>query len=181
MPHYNYTNIREQWNTLPAARAYLGKDETGWVLCLDAPYVCVANVPLPGRVLMLDICPLLPTSDGAFPTLGTPIQRYFGGTVAISYTDAGLSPEAMVERYRDRDPADAAYAQLRARYRAFAQAVEAANCAMEGVVPGLATVNFPATCDLDAVLEAAAQAADLELTDVQIFDPDEDDENDDEQ
>ena len=44
---------------------------------------------------------------------------------------------------------------------------------MEGVVPGLAIVNFPATCDLDAVLEAAAQAADLELTEVHVYDPEE--------
>ena len=146
----DYATIRAAWDTYPMERVRYAEDETGWAARLDPQHVCLANVPLAENLFQFDIC-VCPTGE-ALPPVGAVVQRYYTQRALVRYA-------CLADR-----------AALRAHYRAFAAALRAQDCVLEGMVPGAAQVQARATCDLATVIaEAAAEVADKQHSRMPIY------------
>jgi len=152
-----YATIKAAWETYTPTRVRYGPDETGWAIRLDRAHVCLANVPMTDTLFLLDICEC--PQRGALPQVGRVVQRY--------YTQRALVRYGVLD---DRE-------ELLRRYRLLAAVVQARDCAMEGIMPGVAQVQARAGCDLEAVITEAAAEAGLELFAVEIAEAEDEDED----
>ena len=154
---FDYTTIEAAWETYPTERVRYAPDETGWALRLDPDHVLIANVPMADDLFLMDICEC--PQRGALPQVGRVVQRY--------YTQRALVRYGVLD---DRE-------ELLRRYRLLAAVVQARDCAMEGIMPGVAQVQARAGCDLEAVITEAAAEAGLELFAVEIAEAEAEDED----
>ena len=145
---FDYATLEAAWDTYPTERVRYAPDETGWALRLDPDHVLIANVPMADDLFLMDICEC--PQRGALPQVGRVVQRY--------YTQRALVRYGVLD---DRE-------ELLRRYRLLAAVVQARDCAMEGIMPGVAQVQARAGCDLEAVITEAAAEAGLELLGVDI-------------
>ena len=154
---FDYATLEAAWDTYPTERVRYAPDETGWALRLDPDHVCIANVPMADDLFLMDICEC--PQRGALPQVGRVVQRY--------YTQRALVRYGVLD---DRE-------ELLRRYRLLAAVVQARDCAMEGIMPGVAQVQARAGCDLEAVITEAAAEAGLELFAVEIAEAEDEDED----
>ena len=154
---FDYATLAAAWDTYPTERVRYAPDETGWALRLDPDHVCIANVPMADDLFLMDICEC--PQRGALPQVGRVVQRY--------YTQRALVRYGVLD---DRE-------ELLRRYRLLAAVVQARDCAMEGIMPGVAQVQARAGCDLEAVITEAAAEAGLELFAVEIAEAEDEDED----
>ena len=145
---FDYATLEAAWDTYPTERVRYAPDETGWALRLDPDHVLIANVPMADDLFLMDICEC--PQRGALPQVGRVVQRY--------YTQRALVRYGVLD---DRE-------ELLRRYRLLAAVVQARDCAMEGIMPGVAQVQARAGCDLEAVITEAAAEAGLELLGVDV-------------
>src|SRR6516164_8118546 len=145
---FDYATLEAAWDRYPTERVRYASDETGWALRLDPDHVLIANVPMVDNLFMLDVCEC--PRRRALPQVGRVIQRY--------YTQRALVRYAPLDDQED----------LLRRYRLLAAVVKARDCALEGIMPGVAQVQARAGCDLEAVITEAAAEAGLELLGVEI-------------
>jgi len=154
---FDYATLEAAWDTYPTERVRYAPDETGWALRLDPDHVLIANVPMADDLFLMDICEC--PQRGALPQVGRVVQRY--------YTQRALVRYGVLD---DRE-------ELLRRYRLLAAVVQARDCAMEGIMPGVAQVQARAGCDLEAVITEAAAEAGLELFAVEIAEAEDEDED----
>ena len=154
---FDYATLEAAWDTYPTERVRYAPDETGWALRLDPDHVLIANVPMADDLFLMDICEC--PQRGALPQVGRVVQRY--------YTQRALVRYGVLD---DRE-------ELLRRYRLLAAVVQARDCAMEGIMPGVAQVQARAGCDLEAVITEAAAEAGLELFAVEIAEAEAEDED----
>jgi hypothetical protein len=145
---FDYALIEAAWDSYTPTRVRYAPDETGWALRLDPDHVCIANVPMADDLFLMDICEC--PQRGALPQVGRVVQRY--------YTQRALVRYGVLD---DRE-------ELLRRYRLLAAIVQARDCALEGIMPGVAQVQAPAGCDLETVITEAAAEAGLELLAVDV-------------
>ena len=145
---FDYATIKAAWETYTPTRVRYGPDETGWAIRLDRAHVCLANVPMTDTLFLLDICEC--PQRGALPQVGRVVQRYYRQRAMVRYVPLD-DPEELLRRYR-----------------LLAAVVQARDCAMEGIMPGVAQVQARAGCDLEAVITEAAAEAGLELLGVDV-------------
>jgi hypothetical protein len=150
---FDYAQLEAAWETYPTERVRYAPDETGWALRLDPDHVLIANVPMVDDLFMLDVCEC--PRRRALSQVGRVVQRYYTQRALVRYT-----------------PLDDHEEYLR-RYRLLAAVVKARDCALEGIVPGVAQVQARAGCDLETVITEAAAEAGLELLAVEIAAEDE--------
>jgi hypothetical protein len=155
---FDYAMLEAAWDTYPTERVRYAPDETGWALRLDPDHVLIANVPMADNLFMLDVCEC--PRRRALSQVGRVVQRY--------YTQRALVRYGVLD-----DPEE-----LLRRYRLLAAVVKARDCALEGIMPGVAQVQARAGCDLEAVLTEAAVEAGLELIAVEIAAEDENEDED---
>jgi len=154
---FDYATLEAAWDTYPTERVRYAPDETGWALRLDPDHVLIANVPMADDLFLMDICEC--PQRGALPQVGRVVQRY--------YTQRALVRYGVLD---DRE-------ELLRRYRLLAAVVQARDCAMEGIMPGVAQVQARAGCDLEAVITEAAAEAGLEFFAVEIAEAEAEDED----
>ena len=154
---FDYATLEAAWDLYPTERVRYASDETGWALRLDPDHVLIANVPMADDLFLMDICEC--PQRGALPQVGRVVQRY--------YTQRALVRYGVLD---DRE-------ELLRRYRLLAAVVQARDCAMEGIMPGVAQVQARAGCDLEAVITEAAAEAGLELFAVEIAEAEAEDED----
>ena len=154
---FDYATLEAAWDTYPTERVRYAPDETGWALRLDPDHVLIANVPMADDLFLMDICEC--PQRGALPQVSRVVQRY--------YTQRALVRYGVLD---DRE-------ELLRRYRLLAAVVQARDCAMEGIMPGVAQVQARAGCDLEAVITEAAAEAGLELFAVEIAEAEAEDED----
>ena len=154
---FDYATLEAAWDTYPTERVRYAPDETGWALRLDPDHVLIANVPMADDLFLMDICEC--PQRGALPQVGRVVQRY--------YTQRALVRYGVLD---DRE-------ELLRRYRLLAAIVQARDCALEGIVPGVAQVQAREGCDLEAVITEAAAEAGLELFAVEIAEAEDEDED----
>jgi hypothetical protein len=134
---FDYPTILAHWQDYPAIRIYYHyPDESGWARQLDDTHAALDNVPISGGLMRHDIVTFTRHEDD-LPRLADVLQHYYRWQWSVAYLaeDAATEPETM----------QAAYTTLR-------ETCEAAGCAIEGAVHGLAIVNAPDDVDLRAVL-----------------------------
>ena len=154
---FDYATIKAAWETYTPTRVRYGPDETGWAIRLDRAHVCLANVPMTDTLFLLDICEC--PQRGALPQVGRVVQRYYRQRAMVRYVPLD-DPEELLRRYR-----------------LLAAVVKARDCALEGIMPGVAQVQARAGCDLEAVITEAAAEAGLELFAVEIAEAEDEDED----
>ena len=127
---FDYPTILAHWQDYPAIRIYYHyPDESGWARQLDDTHAALDNVPISGGLMRHDIVTFTRHEDD-LPRLADVLQHYYRWQWSVAYLaeDAATEPETM----------QAAYTTLR-------ETCEAAGCAIEGAVHGLAIVNAPKT------------------------------------
>jgi hypothetical protein len=135
---FDYTTLLPHMEDYLKVRIAYGEDETGWAAQLDGEYVCLANLPLRGGLMLYDIVTLDRTQEG-LPAVAEVVQHYFAQQCCVEYM-----PQA------EQDDAAACTASY-ARFRA---ACVAAGCAVEGLVRGIAMLNAPAGLDVVGLLDS---------------------------
>ena len=145
---FDYATIKAAWETYTPTRVRYGPDETGWAIRLDRAHVCLANVPMTDTLFLLDICEC--PQRGALPQVGRVVQRYYRQRAMVRYVPLD-DPEELLRRYR-----------------LLAAVTEARDCAIEGLLLGVAQVQARTGCDLEAVITHAAAEAGLEVLALEV-------------
>ena len=134
---FDYTDILAHWQDYPSVRIYYRyPDESGWARQVDDTHAALDNVPITGGLMRYDIVTFT-HHEGDLPRLAHVIHHYYRWQWSVAYLAEGAATEP--------ETVQAAYTTLR-------ETCEAAGCAIEGAVPGLAIVNAPDDVDLRAVL-----------------------------
>jgi hypothetical protein len=142
---YNYETVLARWEAFPALKVRYGDDETGWAKQLAPQCVCIANLPWTEALYLYDICALeRPADPEELPQVGEVLQHYYSQRVLVQYQCVEAQAGALL-----------------AHFRAFCAEMRAAGCDAEGIVSGTVQVQGRADCDLQAVIQAAAQVAGL--------------------
>lgn len=131
---FDYPTILAAWDTFPTVRLLYAPSETGWAKPLDDVHYCVANVPLAAGLSLYDIVTI--TRHDGRPAVDAIVQSYFSQKWGVRYP-VGSTKDA-----------------THATFRRVAEACHDAGGHLEGMLPGLALLNAPATMDVPATLGA---------------------------